>query len=57
MLNVKKFDVPPPGAGLKTVILATPLLIMFAAGTAARSCPPGGGELYPFCHTIGNTVL
>src|SRR5205823_1965610 len=38
MLNVRATDVPPPGAGVNTVIEAVPWLAMSAAGMLAVSC-------------------
>ena len=37
-VNVIAFDVPPPGAGVTTVILGVPLLAMSDAGTCAVNC-------------------
>jgi hypothetical protein len=38
MLNVNVFDVPPPGVGLKTVIVAPPWLAISPSPIAALSC-------------------
>lgn len=40
MANVSALDVPPPGAGLKTVTEAVPEVAMSLAGTAAVNCVP-----------------
>jgi hypothetical protein len=37
IVNVELPEVPPPGAGLVTVMLADPLALMSVAGTAAVS--------------------
>ena len=38
-MNLIAVDVPPPGAGLKTVMSNDPAAASFAAGTVAVSCP------------------
>src|SRR5262245_44202391 len=38
MVKVWRLEVPPPGAGLKTVTAAIPLVAMSADGIAAVSC-------------------
>ena len=38
IVNAFALEVPPPGAGLKTVTLALPALAMSPAGTDAVSC-------------------
>ena len=39
MVNVKTFEVPPPGAGFTTVTGALPWVTMSLAGIAAVTCP------------------
>jgi hypothetical protein len=38
MLNTVAVLVPPPGAGVNTVMLAVPAVAMLAAGTVAVNC-------------------
>ncbi len=54
IVNVRGADVPPPGAGLKTVTLADPTLAMSEAEICAVSCEPLTkfvGRLLPFQRT------
>src|SRR5215468_7968607 len=37
-VNVSSFDTPPPGAGLKTVIFASPAVATSVAGISAFNC-------------------
>ncbi len=54
MVKVRLFDAPPPGAGLKTVMLAVPAVAMSVAGIAAVSWVSETkvvGRLAPFQRT------
>src|SRR5438128_1698739 len=53
MLNPREFEIPPPGAGLKTVIWAVPTLMMSLAGIAATNSLmlTNVGRLLPFHRT------